>query len=298
MFRLVFTFFLLFFFKNLTDGQSASPFDLVHRLPKTAVVAGADSLANVLQNPFDVRPHRVPGAEKSKLAKSEKKVPLRHRITLPKGKSSSKTFLFWTLVGMLGFLGFSISVNRSVVAKAWRGFLNDNSLSMAHRESLTQAGALPYTLLYANFLLNAGIFMFLILRAFRGEDFNNPYILLLCAVGIVGIFFLKHVLLRVVGWLFPVAAEMNRYNFTIIVFNCVLGFFLVGFNFLIAFSGEFQGFLIFWVIGLVLLFYGYRALRSLLLGSKFLAGSLFHFLLYLCAAEIAPVLILFKMATQ
>ncbi len=300
MFRQIFIFSIqLFIFSNLF-GQATgapSPFDLTHRLPKELLATTATG-ENVFKNPFDVRPHLAPGAEKNSLVKKTEGKSFIKSIGLPKGQSSSKTFLFWALVVTLFFLAFSISVNRSAVVKAWRGFLNNSSLTMAHRESLTQSGAIPYLLLYINFLLNAGVFLFLILRSFKGENFNNPAMLAVCVFAIGLIFSFKHLLLRLVGWLFPVAAEVNRYNFTIVVFNCVLGFFLMPFNFLIAFSGDFQSFLIFWTIGLVAIFYGYRILRSILIGSKFLVGSQFHFLLYLCAAEIAPVLILFKMAMQ
>ena len=72
----------------------------------------------------------------------------------------------------------------------------------------------------------------------------------------------------------------------------------VPFNFFIAFSakGDYQLLLVFWMLGLVAIFYAYRALRSAGIGSKILNSSPFHFLLYLCAVEIAPVLLLVKLA--
>lgn len=85
-----------------------------------------------------------------------------------------------------------------------------------------------------------------------------------------------------------------------IIFNCVLGLFLVPFNFMIALGAEsfYQGLLVFWVLGLVSIFYIYRTLRALNIGSKFLAGDQFHFLLYLCTVEVAPILLLTKFASM
>jgi hypothetical protein len=116
--------------------------------------------------------------------------------------------------------------------------------------------------------------------------------------GAVGIFLFKHVMINAVSYLFSEEQQARRYNFLIMVFNCVLGFFLVPFNFFIAFSakGDYQIFIAFWMVGLVAIFYAYRALRSAGIGSKFLNSSPFHFLLYLCAVEIAPVLLLVKLA--
>jgi hypothetical protein len=54
--------------------------------------------------------------------------------------------------------------------------------------------------------------------------------------------------------------------------------------------------LVFWVLGLVSIFYIYRSLRALNIGSKFLVSDQFHFLLYLCTVEVAPVVLLAKLA--
>ena len=111
-------------------------------------------------------------------------------------------------------------------------------------------------------------------------------------------FLSKHVIFAIVRFLFPIETEITRYNFLVIIFNCILGLFLVPFNFMIAFGAEsfYQGLLVFWVLGLVSIFYIYRSLRALNIGSKFLVSDQFHFLLYLCTVEVAPVLLLTKLA--
>ncbi|MBK8428073.1 MAG: DUF4271 domain-containing protein [Lewinellaceae bacterium] len=116
---------------------------------------------------------------------------------------------------------------------------------------------------------------------------------MICIVGGAAMFLSKHVILAIVRYLFQVEAEVNRYNFLVIIFNCVLGLFLVPFNFMIALGAEnfYQGLLVFWVLGLVSIFYIYRSLRALNIGGKFLVGDQFHFFLYLCTVEAAPVLL-------
>jgi hypothetical protein len=47
-------------------------------------------------------------------------------------------------------------------------------------------------------------------------------------------------------------------------------------------------------IGLLGLIYLFRSLRGLFVGARFLAFHKLHFLLYLCAVEIAPVAIAIK----
>jgi hypothetical protein len=106
-------------------------------------------------------------------------------------------------------------------------------------------------------------------------------------------------MLSIVGNLFSIETEVRKYNFLIVIFNCILGLFLVPFNLLIAFSakaGSQQLLLVSWMLGLVAIFYAYRSLRASGIGAKFLTQSPIHFLLYFCAVEIAPVLLLVKLA--
>ena len=69
------------------------------------------------------------------------------------------------------------------------------------------------------------------------------------------------------------------------------------FNFLLAYSTpEYRLLVLFWILGLIAIFYIYRGARAGQIGLKFLGTDQFHFLLYLCTVEIAPVLFLVKLA--
>jgi hypothetical protein len=286
--------FRLFIFVWLTAvgdlyAQSGNPFDLAFRLPEAASV----DISTVTGNPFDVAPHRPPGAAKALM--EEMPAARRPLLSLPAGDNLSARALFFILLTVLAFLAFTVAINRNAALKAWKSFLTDNALVIAQRESTGQAGNTPYYLLYGNFLLNAGLFIYLIVQSQTDNRYNNTGFLLLCIAVAIAIFLSKHLLLRLISWLLPVEQEMTRYNFLITVFNCVLGLFLLPFNFLISFLLEYKDFLVFWAIGLAILFYGYRTLRAATLATKFLAGHQFHFLLYLCTVEIAPVVILIKL---
>lgn len=291
---------------GVLSAQTAAmnPFDLTHRLPKVVAAdsVGGFALENareVAVNPFDVAPHRPPGAVRTML--DDVAEPFEPATWLPRGDSLPKQFIFWALVALFGFLAFSITANRASVGRAWRGFLNENGLTLAQREVSGLAGNTPYFLLYISFLLNAGLFIFQLTRIFAGDAYNNFRFLLLCIVGAGVLFLFKHFFVAVLGRLFPVAAEARRYGFLIMIFNCVLGLFLAPFNFLVAFAGEGESvrqFIAFWMLGLVAVFYAYRAWRSSRIARKFLAADQFHFLLYLCTVEIAPVLLLVKVAMR
>ena len=297
MIRSVLLFLLFQFWMVQAHGQAAlNPFDLIHRLPKEVLAGTNAAQAGMDINPFEVVAHRKPGV--SQTLSENKTEAFQPFSILPRGSGLSNGFLFGLLVLMFAILTLSVAANRSAVGKAWRGFLNDNALTQAQREATGLVGSTPYYLLYLNFLLNMGLFIFLVTRFFTQEKFNNTAFLLTCLVGSAAMFLSKHAIFAIVRYLFPVETEINRYNFMVIIFNCILGLFLVPFNFMIAFGAEsfYQGLLVFWVLGLVSIFYFYRSLRALNIGSKFLVSDQFHFLLYLCTVEVAPVLLLIKLA--
>lgn len=273
--------------------DASNPFELRYRLPKEALLAGEANLDSI--NPFEVGPHRPPGVSKA-LVENET-APFNPFSILPRGGGLHEVFLFSVLLLIFGFLVFSIAANRNVVGKAWRSFLNDNALAQVQREAFGLVGSTPYYLLYASFILNAGLLIFLVTRVFKGELFNNWMFLLVCILGAGAIFISKHLMLKTIGWLFPVKSEMDRYNFLMIIFNCVLGLFLMPFNFLLIYApAAYRLLVLFWILGLIGIFYLYRGARAGQIGLKFLGTDQFHFLLYLCTVEIAPVLFLVKLA--
>ncbi|MBK8966230.1 MAG: DUF4271 domain-containing protein [Saprospiraceae bacterium] len=293
-------FFLLTTALLAAQQLSSNPFDLYHRLPErvrasaAAVYAPAFTASDSISNPFNVVPHRTPGVARGISESIE--LTFQPLNVLPRGDALSDSFLFWILLALLGFLSFAIASKRSIVVKAWRGFLNDNALSIAQKEASGFTGSTPYYLLYVSFLLNAGAFIFLIARYFNQASFNNLGFLLICMLLSCVLFLSKHLLLGLLQWLYPVGKSVRRYNFLIIIFNCVLGLFLVPFNFLVAFARSYADFMVYWTLSLAGIFYLYRSMRAIVIGQKFLSRNLFHFLLYLCTVEIAPVVILVKLA--
>jgi len=296
MFRLMLFWLYFFGFCTIVQGQNATnPFELLHRLSEEVLAAEGISLPPA--NPFDVVSHRTPIATEI-LTENKTKV-FNPFSVLPRGGGLSGGVMAALLLAAFAFLTFSVASNRTAVGKAWGGFLNDNGFSVAQREASGFVGNTPYYLIYGNFLFNAGIFVFLVTRVFQREMFNNLPFLLICLAGAAAAFLFKHLMLTIIGVLFSLENEVRKYNFLIVIFNCVLGLFLVPFNLFIAFSaksGSQQLLLVSWMLGLVAIFYAYRSLRASAIGAKFLTQSPFHFLLYFCTVEIAPVLLLVKLA--
>ncbi len=275
---------------------SLNPFDIEARLPQRGEGKGvASALFGGSVNPFNVVPHQRPNLA-NRPAPSLAVEPVQ-AITSQSalGPPLTEKQIFWLLIVLLAFLAFSVASKRDMVVKVWRAFLNDSAFNAALREASGLIGSTPYYLLYASFFLNVGVFVFLIARHFSPHVFNHVGFLVLCLLVAPLLFAGKHALIYLIGSIFPLKAEMRRYNFLIMLFNCVLGLFLLPFNFLLAKQQPYSGFLVFWLLALAVIFYLYRYVRASAIAAKFLPRHLFHFLVYLCSVEIAPVAMLVKL---
>jgi Domain of unknown function (DUF4271) len=276
-----------------TTAPAPNPFEIISRLPRTS----SGQIASGPANPFDVVPHRIPGATPDADQLKTITTP-QALIQLPQGNTLPQQFVFWVLTALTVFFAFAVASNRGAFLRAWRGFLNDTAFNMARREASSFVGNTPYYLMYISFLLNAGLFLFLIISAFHQDRKHyNWGAFFWCMLGVTLLFAGKHLVLQFVGWLFPRAnGAIENYNFLIIIFNCVLGFFLIPFNYLVAFGADSDRnlFLALWTVGLAAIFLLYQSIRALSIGAKFLASSQFHFLTYLCVVEIAPIAILVR----
>lgn len=188
-----------------------------------------------------------------------------------------------------------LTANRGAIQKSWRAIGNDNYLRSLYREY----SSMPWIfwLFYLHFLINAGFFTYLTLIYF-GKVFLTPILLLIfCIAALSGIYFLKHLTLNIVGNTFPVAKETNLYSFVTLLVNVLLGLILSPINLVIAFGPEAALPYTIWAgAGFLVLSYFFRQLKGLFIAGRIIQSYVFHFFLYLCTAEIAPLLILGKLA--
>ncbi len=279
------------------NGQStASPFDLNPRL-QTAAAEDSIEAVPVSANPFDIVKGRSTGqATKGPgfQIRPEKNVK---PLTTKEKETNYRRFLFVSILIMFIILTLIVTIFRILIEKIWKAFLNDNLLNQLHREQ-SSGLALAYAMLYLLFFINGGLFAFLTARHFGiSISSSNLYSLLMCMGGLAGFFVAKHFVLWLAGFIFPIGKEVDSYQFTIMIFNIVVGLFLVPVVLFIAYAPQSTtGIVVYGALGLLGLIYLFLALRGLFIANRFIVGNRFHFLLYLCAVEIAPLLAIYKIA--
>lgn len=293
--------FLLFaflMFAGFAVGQTTdtlNPFDLAPRLSSPATASTSVQTPQSFQssdNPFDLSAPTQAGRKKS-----QSKAFTKSAAPRPKPSAAQYPgFLLGAILVSLLLLTFFITFFRGVYGRAYQATLNDNLLNQAYRDR--QSGAVQaFVILYSMFFINAGLFLFLLLKHENVELPGSTHLvnLLLCIAGVTALFLLKHLVLWIVGAIFPITKEISAYSFTIMVFGIMLGLFLGPVNFLIAYAPEaWTDYLIKGTLAIMVLTYLLRSLRGAFIANNYLLYYKFHFLLYLCTVEIAPTLALVK----
>jgi hypothetical protein len=264
-------------------------------LTQAAPVAMPDvPILNNSSNPFEILRGATATADSNVIA------PQKNMDQLPSAlldkKVYSKNFLFWIFLITLILMAFVVANARSMISSSYTAIISDNALRLINKQAFGW-GNVIYFALYTLFWINGGIFAFLLLSYF---GIKSPYkqfgTFMFCVGGVALVFIIKHLILYIVAHVFPIEKEMKTYNFIVLTAGVLLGLILMPLNVLIAYSpmglSEVFVYLAFGAIGLV---YLVRSLRSLTIAAPYLMENRFHFLLYLCTVEIAPLMIIVKL---
>ncbi len=164
------------------------------------------------------------------------------------------------------------------------------------REQLMQT-PLPSLLLNGFFVLSSSLYISFLLLQFQKIEGTEFWIYFAySAAGISAIYFGKFIGLKILGWLLGKPEAANSYIFIVFIINKVIGVFLLPFLAFLAFS---QG-----LVYSTALILSYTGLGVLLIYRFILAYSAlhnqvkfnpFHFILYVAAFEIAPLLLIYKL---
>ncbi len=118
-------------------------------------------------------------------------------------------------------------------------------------------------------------------------------------MGLGLIYLVKFLVLKFCGWVFNISRATDIYIFITFLVNKMVGIFLLPLLILITFSEQ-QTRDIFVTISLTMIFVllGYRVFASYRPVRNEIKLTPFHYFLYLCAFEIAPLLLIYKVLLQ
>ena len=163
------------------------------------------------------------------------------------------------------------------------------------REQVLQS-PFPSLLLNNLFIFSGGLYGAFLLQYYRYGNPDRFWLHFLnCAALLAVLYLLKFVILKIVGWVFNINRAVETYLFVVFMTNKVIGIFLLPLLVLISFSGQLMTEITITIsIIMICLFYIYRFIASYSTLHKEIKISGLHYFLYLCAFEIAPLLLIYK----
>ncbi len=163
------------------------------------------------------------------------------------------------------------------------------------REQLLQS-PLPSLLLNILFVLTGSLYASLLFRYNKLMPETNLWLLWLnCLLVLVVVYSGKFLVLKTMGWVLRISRATDIYLFVVFMVNKMAGIFLLPVILLLAFpEPQLLPVIISLSLFVLALLLVYRFLVSYRLIRNEIKLNLFHFFLYLCAFEIAPLLLIFK----
>ena len=207
-----------------------------------------------------------------------------------------KEDFFYSIIALLLFFAF--------VKNAFPKYIND-LFRVAFRRTLKQRQLgeqlvqtpLPSLFMNIFFLVSGAMYLDLLFRHYQfGTSYSFWLLFFYIFVALGAIYLTKYITLKLSGLLFNITQTTDAYIFVVFMINKIMGVLLLPFLVLLSFTTN-----EFYRVGLVLSFIaifillGYRFILAYGLVRNQIRVKPFHFFLYLCCFEIAPLLLIYKL---
>lgn len=209
-------------------------------------------------------------------------------------ETENKDELFYLLAGVVLLLAFI----RAVFAKYFRNiFLLFFQTSLRQKQTRDQLLQNNLASLLTNFLflVSAGIYITLLIRSHNWTNLSFWWVAAGSAAVLLVVYLAKYLFLVFTGWVFNSKEAAGSYVFVVFLINKILGVVLVPFLLLIAFAAATVAEVAQTLsLGIIVILFIYRYWVSFMAIRSKLKVNALHFLLYLCAVELLPLLLIYK----
>ena len=150
-------------------------------------------------------------------------------------------------------------------------------------------------LLFINLIISLSLFCFLGYSTFVDTITFNIGLYLKILLGVGSIMLIKVLLERLIGSLFQIDELMDSYLFQKTNYKNFSGLILLPINILLVFTIPLSVNVFYVIFGLIITINLIGFITSIKTHQKTIINNIFYFILYLCALEIAPYVILYKL---
>ncbi|PWT75171.1 MAG: hypothetical protein C5B59_09570 [Bacteroidetes bacterium] len=203
--------------------------------------------------------------------------------------------LFYLLIGVLFYFALVKLVFAKYLSNLFALFFGVSMRQQQIREQVIQS-PLPSLLLNILFVMVGGMYGAFLARYYNVGTPGDFWVFFMdFSILIVAIYLGKYLILKSIGWIFNLQRATDTYIFIIFLTNKILGIFLLPFLLMLSFSDRFLSEVAVTLsIAMILGFLVYRSIVSYAPIRKEIKMNGFHFFLYLCAFEIVPLLLIYK----
>ncbi|WP_072358535.1 DUF4271 domain-containing protein [Chitinophaga sancti] len=269
--------------------------------PATLAATGTDSLhTDSIPQVQTVPLHQETAYEKYLKTLTASNIYLKkdkpHRLDLnPVRAYRDLDWLVYVMGGVVLLLGIIRLSYLKYFTDLFRAFMNPTLSQRQLKDQLSQS-PFPNFLLNAFFVISLAMYLYLLMYRQNYISVNNAWMVIPALIILVALVYsVKYVALRFCGWLFGSAELADAYIFILYLINKVLGILLVPFLVILAFcTPELARAFLYISVFFIIILVAYRYIRSYSVVKQYLSFSRLHFFLYLCAFEVAPVLIITK----
>jgi hypothetical protein len=211
-------------------------------------------------------------------------------------KWEGKEGLFYGIVLITLLFGLLRNAFARYLSELFRTYFRTTIRQRLIKEQVANA-PLPSVLFNFLFLLIGALLAVLLFRHFKyGAGFPFWVLFAYSILGLASIYAVKYMVLKLFGWLLNAKKAISTYIFIVFTTNKVMGIVLLPVVLGLAFTAGdlYQVFYTLSVLVVAGLFL-YRFYLSFVTVQKLVSINLFHFLLYFCALEIAPLGLIYKL---
>jgi hypothetical protein len=203
-------------------------------------------------------------------------------------------YLFYALAGVILLVAVIKQLFPKYFANLFRLLFEASFRQKQRREQLMQE-TLPSLLMNILFILVGGLFIAL-LSDYYGWLHTGFWWLVLYSITILALVYMfKYIVIQFTGWVFNAKESASTYSFIVFLINKMIGVVLLPMLLLLAFSsGEVWDITVMIAAGVVILLLIFRYVISLRVIRGALNINPIHFFIYLCAVELMPMLIIYK----
>ncbi|WP_299225479.1 DUF4271 domain-containing protein [uncultured Psychroserpens sp.] len=150
-------------------------------------------------------------------------------------------------------------------------------------------------LLFLNLIISLSIFSFIAYSTFTEPSEFDLILFFKVVFGVGVLILIKTLLERLIGSIFEIDALIDSYIFQKTTYKNYAGFILLPINCLLIYTIDATKPILYASISLIVLINFIGFISSFKNHQKLLLNNIFYFILYLCALEIGPYLILYKL---